>query len=174
MPSQKSCPSCNAIHSKRGPYCSRSCGNSRTYTPEQKLQKSLSHKNPTIHVTQAELKELFDYDPINGGLLHRTERHNAYGVIYQNGESRIGKSTAWTYKTGYKGINVKGKVYREHRVVYYWHTGEYPRLLDHIDRNKGNNRIENLREATYQENMANVDWPTIWDNRKKKWAAQKI
>ncbi len=174
MPSQKTCPSCSTIHSKRGPYCSRSCGNSRTYTEEQKLQKSKSHKKPTIHVTQAELKEIYDYDPVNGGLLHRTERHNGYGVIYQNGESRIGKSAAWTDKTGYKNVVVSGKGYREHRVVYYWHTGEYPRILDHIDRNKGNNRIENLREATYQENMANVDWPTIWDNRRKKWAAQKI
>ena len=167
MLSQKSCPSCSAIHSKRGPYCSRSCGNSRTYTEEQKLQKSKSQKNPTIHVTQIEVSQLFDYDPINGGLLHRTERHN-------NGESRIGKNAAWMDKSGYKRITVGNKTYQEHRVVYYWHTGEYPRLLDHIDRNKGNNRIENLREATYQENMANVDWPTILANRKKKWAAQKI
>lgn len=154
MPNRKSCPTCGLLHIKRGPYCSRSCGNSRTYTEEQKLQKSKSHKNPIIHVTQAELKEIYDYDPVNGGLLHRTERHNGYGVVYKNGESRIGKSAAWTSTAGYKSIGRPGVL--EHKAVYYWHTGEYPRMLDHIDGNKQNNRIENLRPATYAENMANA------------------
>jgi hypothetical protein len=153
----KTCPTCNTIHSKRGPYCSRSCGNIRTYTPEQKLQKSLSHKNPTINITQAELKELFDYDPVNGGLLHRTECYNQYSIVYKNGESRVGKSAGWTTTGGYKSVNIPNHPgVLEHKAVYYWHTGEYPRMLDHIDGNKQNNRIENLRPATYAQNMANV------------------
>ena len=35
----KECPTCGAEHRKRGPYCSRSCGNHRTYTQEQKEAK---------------------------------------------------------------------------------------------------------------------------------------
>ena len=40
MPNQyrlKSCPTCGTEHRKKGDYCSRSCGNGRTFTPEQKL-----------------------------------------------------------------------------------------------------------------------------------------
>ena len=38
----KTCPTCNTTHKKRGLYCSRSCGNSRTFT--QKERKSRSEK----------------------------------------------------------------------------------------------------------------------------------
>jgi len=33
---EKTCPTCGTKHKKRGPYCSRSCGNKRKWTPEQK------------------------------------------------------------------------------------------------------------------------------------------
>ena len=33
---EKTCPTCQKVHKKRGPYCSRSCGNSRTWTADQK------------------------------------------------------------------------------------------------------------------------------------------
>ena len=33
---EKTCPTCNKTHKKRGPYCSRSCGNHRVWTKEQK------------------------------------------------------------------------------------------------------------------------------------------
>lgn len=33
---EKQCPTCGEKHKKRGPYCSRSCGNKRTWTDEQK------------------------------------------------------------------------------------------------------------------------------------------
>ena len=36
MPVQKTCPTCGTTHNKRGPYCSRSCGNIRVHTEEDK------------------------------------------------------------------------------------------------------------------------------------------
>jgi hypothetical protein len=33
---QKTCPTCDKLHKKRGPYCSRSCGNSRVHSEEHK------------------------------------------------------------------------------------------------------------------------------------------
>lgn len=44
---------------------------------------------------------------------------------------------------------------RRHRVIYYLHTGKWPPLIDHIDRNKTNDRIENLREFSPSENSHN-------------------
>jgi hypothetical protein len=33
---EKTCPTCATVHHKRGPYCSRSCGNSRDHTDERR------------------------------------------------------------------------------------------------------------------------------------------
>lgn len=40
MPVQKTCPTCNITHTKRGPYCSRSCGNIRVHSEEDKAIRS--------------------------------------------------------------------------------------------------------------------------------------
>lgn len=37
---EKECPTCGTKHRKQGPYCSRSCGNIRTFTPEEKQHRS--------------------------------------------------------------------------------------------------------------------------------------
>lgn len=50
---EKSCPTCGTKHKKKGPYCSRSCGNSRTFTPKQRENLSVKqseHMNsPEAH-----------------------------------------------------------------------------------------------------------------------------
>jgi len=40
MPLQKTCPTCKTTHTKRGPYCSRSCGNIRVHSEEDKAIRS--------------------------------------------------------------------------------------------------------------------------------------
>jgi hypothetical protein len=42
-----------------------------------------------------------------------------------------------------------------HRLIYYIHHGWVPRIIDHKDGNTRNNRIENLRAATEEQNQAN-------------------
>ena len=37
---EKTCPTCNTPHKKRGPYCSRSCGNHRVHSDEHKQHLS--------------------------------------------------------------------------------------------------------------------------------------
>ena len=37
---EKTCPRCGVTHKKRGPYCSRSCGNVREHTEEDKTIRS--------------------------------------------------------------------------------------------------------------------------------------
>ena len=44
----KKCPTCSAVFSKQGKYCSRACGNSRTFTPTYKAKVSNSIKQKMI------------------------------------------------------------------------------------------------------------------------------
>jgi hypothetical protein len=82
---------------------------------------------------------------------------------------------------GYIIIKIKGKVYLAHRLIFLLHHGYLPAYIDHIDGNKLNNRIENLREATKTENGLNqkirVDSKTgvkgvTWHKTNKKYHAQ--
>jgi hypothetical protein len=58
-------------------------------------------------------------------------------------------------RNGYLRIGYKRKIYFVHRIIFLMHHGYLPKLLDHIDGNPANNKIENLREATYSENVCN-------------------
>lgn len=59
--------------------------------------------------------------------------------------------------TGYYK-NAQHKPHSLHRVVWEYHNGEIPKgyTIDHIDRDKDNNQVENLRLASYSENNKNV------------------
>lgn len=60
-------------------------------------------------------------------------------------------------RDGYIRVRLMGKEYRAHRVIWEMFYGSIPEgmLVDHIDRDVYNNRIENLRLATRQQNNAN-------------------
>lgn len=54
-------------------------------------------------------------------------------------------------------VGLKGKVYLAHRIVFALNTGRINDnlLVDHVDGDRSNNRIDNLREVTYAVNMRN-------------------
>jgi hypothetical protein len=54
---EKSCPTCGTKHKKKGPYCSRSCGNSRSFTPKQR--ENLSVKQ-SVHMNSPEALDARD------------------------------------------------------------------------------------------------------------------
>ena len=69
---------------------------------------------------------------------------------------RTGKQVGYKCKTsGYTIIQVGGKKERAHRLAFFYMTGRWPKVTDHINRVKDDNRWENLREVTQLENCHN-------------------
>ena len=85
----------------------------------------------------------FDYQ--NGNLIRKTGRVNEIGQIA--GCVHKGK--------GYIHVKIKAKAFKAHRLVFLYHHGYLPECVDHIDGDKTNNKIENLRAATKEENCHN-------------------
>jgi hypothetical protein len=97
-------------------------------------------------VTQEKVRELFDYQ--DGNLIRLTSP--APGV-------NAGDVAGCPTSRGYLSTWVDGNSYLNHRLVWLWHYGYFPENgLDHIDRVKTNNRIENLREVSQSCNMRNT------------------
>ena len=59
------------------------------------------------------------------------------------------------HSTGYGRVGINGKLYLAHRLIWLLTYRTWPKFIDHIDRNLMNNRIDNLRSATRQENNHN-------------------
>ena len=89
-------------------------------------------------ITQQRLKELFVYQ--DGTFIRRS---NGVKIVANFGVKR------------YLRVFVDGKPRALHRMIYLWHHGNLPKTLDHIDGDRANNTIENLREATQQQNCLN-------------------
>lgn len=120
-------------------------------------------------LTQDEIKSLFDYK--NGKLVWK---------IKPNRNIRIGDAAGSIDSHGYLQTKHNGIVYLNHRLIWLMHYGWLPRLIDHVNGNKTDNRIENLRQATPQQNQHNakrrVDNKSgvkgvIWHKDSRKWRA---
>lgn len=99
-----------------------------------------------MDMTQQSLLDLFEYR--DGNLVNRTTRSN---------RSLAGAVAGCINSQGYIAVRVSGRLYRAHRMVWIMHNGpiEDGMLIDHIDGDRKNNKIENLRLVTDQENMYN-------------------
>ena len=76
---------------------------------------------------------------------------------------------------GYRVFTIDGKQYKEHRVIWEMHHGPIPKgmQIDHINRIKDDNRIENLRLVTHTQNQWNKDPKGYtWNKADQVWQAQ--
>ena len=68
---------------------------------------------------------------------------------------KIGAEAGFKQGNGYRGVVIDKKIYSLHRIIFLHQHGYLPEIVDHIDGDILNNRIENLRGATRNENLYN-------------------
>jgi len=118
-------------------------------------------------ITKELLDELFEYK--DGSLYWKVTLSNRGQIVNKAGSART---------DGYLRLGINGKEYAIHRLVFFMHNGYLPKIIDHIDNNYLNNKIENLREATQSQNLQNSKLSknntsgiknVSWDKEKNKW-----
>jgi hypothetical protein len=121
-----------------------------------------------MSITQDLIKELFEYK--DGQL---------YWKNPTSSRCKSGQVAGAIGKRGYWRVGVNYKHYTTHRIVFLLFHGYLPKLIDHIDGNCLNNKIENLREATTSENLRNSKLSAkntsgtkgvTWDKQTKSWS----
>jgi hypothetical protein len=123
-------------------------------------------------LTQEEAHRLFEY---RDGVLYWKDRP-------KHSRKPKGDMEAGTVSGhGYKKLVYQQKKYYAHQVIFLMQHGYIPQLVDHIDGNTHNNRIENLRASSKSLNACNSkirsdntsgNKGVVWSKSCKKWLAR--
>jgi len=116
--------------------------------------------------------DLLNYDPETGVFTWKVSTRNRVA----------GSIAGYLNKHGYIRIDIDGKYYQAPSLVWLIVTGSNPIAeIDHIDNDKVNNKLSNLREASRSQNEINIGVKhnnksgylgVSWVDRKSKWLAQ--
>lgn len=97
-----------------------------------------------------ELKKSLAYCP-NTGVFRWKKRDK---VTYK---AKPGKVAGYLHKNGYYYIQLDRIKFSAHRVAWALSFGKWPSgVIDHIDGNRSNNKLSNLRDISTEENRANI------------------
>lgn len=112
-----------------------------------------------VNITAEYLRQILDYDPSTGQFRWRPRpremftsdrAHAAWSARF------AGKIAGNSPADDYSRINVGGKIYHTHRLAWLYCNGDLPDEIDHIDGDRSNNAIKNLRAATHSQNACNT------------------
>jgi hypothetical protein len=118
----------------------------------------------STELTKDLLHTLFDYED---------------GKLYWKG--RCNKEAGSVGNRGYRCICINYRKYMAHRLIWIMHGNDPVEMLDHIDGDQLNNKIENLRPVTNSQNQRNQKLRkdntsgikgVSWLNAHKRWAGQ--
>ena len=126
-----------------------------------------------FQITQEYLKEYFTYN-LNTGCFTRKKTSSL--------RAKKGDMAGYIRPDGYSAIIINRVPYLCHRLAWLWFFGEFPKsCIDHINRNRSDNRWINLRSSSYSQNQHNSPKKPYntsglkgasWDKLCKKWRSQ--
>lgn len=100
------------------------------------------------NLTAARLRELLDYNPSTGLFTRKTR--SAKGVY-------IGEIAGGVDPSGYVKLSLEGKRQYSHRLAWLHMYGVWPTgIIDHVNGDRADNRIVNLRDVSSQINCQNI------------------
>jgi len=125
-------------------------------------------------ITQNRLKELLICD-VDKGLFTWKPRN-------QKGFKMSGKPAGNFSVEGYYVLKIDKRLYKVHRLVWLYAYGEFPKgEIDHIDHDRGNNGLANLRDTLHGDNARNQSMRNTntsghmgvgWRETNQKWQAR--
>lgn len=136
-------------------------------------------------ITPEELRQLLDYDPETGEFSWAEPTQawfasRAHWEAYQLKKANSPPLSA-EHSQGYKIGRVGGRMVLAHRAAWAYHFGAWPtENIDHINQDRTDNRISNLRDVPQSENAKNQRRRSnntsgvtgvYWVSKRKKWAA---
>lgn len=98
--------------------------------------------------SQEEINYRMDYEPETGILKWANPR---------KGRASSGQIAGNQRENGYWIVCFNKKKYYAHRLIWKYFHGTDPMFIDHIDGDRSNNRISNLRSASWSENQRNKE-----------------
>lgn len=117
-------------------------------------------------------RALLSYDPMTGEFRWASSHGNVVAG------SPAGNQVA----SGYMVVGLAGEKYRAHRLAWFITHGAWPAgTIDHINGDRADNRLANLRDVPHAINMQNIRKPTAanksgvlgvyWSERRQGWMA---
>lgn len=135
------------------------------------MEKSKMFNRSAI-IQLAELPDIFDYDPDTGVISWKPSAKHGMA----------GKPAGRITTCGYRQVSLRGRSYHAHRLIWAIMTGSWPaEEIDHINRDKLDNRFVNLRQATRAQNIVTEGVRrnntsgfkgVVWDKKKRLWRAR--
>lgn len=107
-------------------------------------------KTPANAITYDRVREVLHYSPETGVFTWKVNR----------GRAKAGDRAGYTHPDGYRRIRIDGAQYLEHRIVWLWVYGLMPNQTDHIDHDRQNNRLSNIRNVDRKTNSQNKSMPS--------------
>lgn len=132
--------------------------------------------------TREKLIELLDYDPLTGLFIWKPRCENYFGDTGFGkawNKRYAGKVTGNNASKGYVQISIDNIRYLAHRLAWiYVHGDIQSECIDHINGDRSDNRIANLRQASFTQNLMNSQSIAInkvgvrgvyWDKKSELW-----
>jgi hypothetical protein len=131
------------------------------------------HIVPRPELTAEYLRSILHYDPETGIFTWK---------VRTSTRIKVGDVAGCLGGEGYLQIKVQSRPYKSHRLAWLHTYGVWPKdQIDHINRNRSDNRVSNLREVTNKQNLQNAGKYShntsghpgaYWDKQRSKWQAK--